>query len=206
MATATATPDGIAPGMFVASLISAVLGTLLPGPGTLYRTPDARLPRPRPCRRGTGRAASKSLAKTATGEVDLDTEVRRLADDALIVSGEAEVHGAPHQVRRDDIEVPGLIVQRHRHFEALLERARPLPALITAVVCPEEANSLGGAVLAARESIITPILIGDPDRIAAAAAGTGGRSLRLRDHRRRRRRSGSAAWPAGWCTRAGRRP
>src|SRR5690606_34953358 len=29
-------PENIAPGMFVASLISAVLGTLLPGPGTLY--------------------------------------------------------------------------------------------------------------------------------------------------------------------------
>ena len=31
------TPERIAPGMFVASLISAVLGTQLPGPGTLYR-------------------------------------------------------------------------------------------------------------------------------------------------------------------------
>lgn len=28
--------ENVAPGMFVASLVSAVLGTLLPGPGTLY--------------------------------------------------------------------------------------------------------------------------------------------------------------------------
>ena len=29
--------ERVAPGMFIASLISAVLGTQLPGPGTLYR-------------------------------------------------------------------------------------------------------------------------------------------------------------------------
>ncbi|NBX09101.1 MAG: enoyl-CoA hydratase, partial [Marivivens sp.] len=29
--------ESVAPGMYIASLISAVLGTCLPGPGTLYR-------------------------------------------------------------------------------------------------------------------------------------------------------------------------
>jgi acyl dehydratase len=32
------TPETIAPSMWVGSLISAVLGNLLPGPGTLYRS------------------------------------------------------------------------------------------------------------------------------------------------------------------------
>ncbi len=162
-------PDGIAPGMFVASLISAVLGTLLPGPGTLYRHQRLDF-------HGRAVAGDELLCrvrvtrKTDTGDVTLATEVRRVADDALILSGEAVVV-APHvKFDRDDVDVPGLIVQRHRHFEALLERAKPLPALVTAVVCPDEANSLGGALLAMREGIITPVLVGDTVAIRAAAA------------------------------------
>ncbi|HEX9859371.1 MAG TPA: bifunctional enoyl-CoA hydratase/phosphate acetyltransferase, partial [Paracoccaceae bacterium] len=73
----------------------------------------------------------------------------------------------------EDLDVPGLVVQQHRHFKALLKRAEPLPALITAVVCPEDANALGGALLAAEHSIITPILIGARAGIEAAAAGIG---------------------------------
>jgi phosphate butyryltransferase len=41
------------------------------------------------------------------------------------------------------------------------------------VVCPEEVNSLGGALLAAAEGIIVPVLVGHPDRIAAAARALG---------------------------------
>jgi phosphate butyryltransferase len=74
---------------------------------------------------------------------------------------------------REGVEVPGLVVQRHRHFEALLERARPLQALPTAVVCPDDANSLGGALLAAKESIITPILVGSEAGIRKAAEEMG---------------------------------
>jgi len=51
--------------------------------------------------------------------------------------------------------------------------AEPLPALPTAVVAPEEANSLGGALLAAEHTIIRPILIGDRAKIVAAGAEIG---------------------------------
>lgn len=160
--------DEVAPGMFIASLISAVLGTMLPGPGTLYRA--QRLTFHMQAHAGDELLSSvKVLAKDADGLVTLETEVRRVTDQALIVSGQAEVMAPTHKYESDDIEIPGLIVQRHRHFEQLLARAKPLPAIVTAVVCPEEVNALGGALLAARESIITPLLIGDPVRIVAAA-------------------------------------
>ncbi len=165
-------PDNVAPGMFVASLISAVLGTLLPGPGTLYLSQSLAFA----ARAHAGEelvARVRVIAKDAARRITLATEVRRLADDTLIVQGNAEVTAPPRKFVAEDIEVPGLIVQRHRHFEALLDRARPLPALPTAVVCPEEANALSGALLALHEGIITPVLVGDPARIAAAAAGIG---------------------------------
>lgn len=162
-------PDLLAPGMFVASLISGVLGTQLPGPGTLYHRQTLEFH----ARAHAGDellCQLRVLEKRSDGRVVLETEVRRLGDAALILSGVAEVQAPVAKFDRADVEVPGLIVQRHRHFEALLERARPLPALPTAVVCPEDAAALGGALLAARESLITPILIGRAAAIRAAAA------------------------------------
>lgn len=161
-------PDEVAPGMFVASLISAVLGTLLPGPGTLYR--QQHLEFVERAYAGDELIASVQVTgKDASGLVTLRTLVQRRSDDAIIVRGEAMVLAPVHKFVAEDIDVPGLVVQRHRHFDALLERARPLPAIVTAVVCPEDGSTLGGALLAARESLITPILIGDPARISAAA-------------------------------------
>jgi phosphate butyryltransferase len=162
-------PERVAPGMFVASLISAVLGMQLPGAGTLYRRQvldfhsRAHAGEELLCR-------VEVLDKTTDGVVRLSTTIRRVADGALVVSGEAEVQAPRDRIERDDVEVPGLIVQRHRHFEALLARARTLPALPTAVVCPDDANALGGALLAAREGLITPILIGRAERILQTAA------------------------------------
>lgn len=161
--------ESVAPGMFVASLVSAVLGTLLPGPGTLYRRQLLEF-HERAHSGDSLRCRVTVTAKEADGSVTLATEIRRDGDGALIVTGEARVLAPRVKYDRDGIDVPGLVVQRHRHFEALLERARPLPALPTAVVCPDEANSLGGALLAARESLIVPILIGNPEAIRAAAA------------------------------------
>lgn len=165
-------PDGIAPGMFVASLLSAVLGSRLPGPGTLYRRQALEFHQQ--VREGDELITRVTvLSKAANGEVTLATEIRRAGDAALVLSGEAVVLAPIFKFDRDDIEVPGLIVQRHRHFDAFLETARPLPALVTAVVCPEETNSLDGALLAMKESIITPILVGHAAAIRAAAAQLG---------------------------------
>jgi len=163
--------ERVAPGMFVASLLSAVLGTQLPGPGTLYRRQvldfHAR------AHAGEEVLVRAEVLSKADGVVRLQTEVRRISDGAIILSGEAEVLAPTEKFDRDNLEIPGLVVQRHRHFELLLDRARPLPALPTAVVCPDEANSLGGALLAAKESIIAPILIGNEAAIRKAAAELG---------------------------------
>jgi phosphate butyryltransferase len=164
--------EAIAPGMFVASLISTVLGMRLPGPGTLYRAQTLEFFD----RAHAGQeliTRVKVLSKQPDGLVALSTEVSRVTDGALIVSGEAKVIAPSVRYVAEDVHLPGLIVQRHRHFEALLERARPLPAIVTAVVCPEEENSLGGAILAMKESIIQPILIGDPAKIHATARALG---------------------------------
>jgi phosphate butyryltransferase len=65
------------------------------------------------------------------------------------------------------------MVARHRHVARLLAACRDLPPLITAVVAPEDANSLTGALAGARNGLITPILIGDAERISDVAEKSG---------------------------------
>lgn len=166
-------PEAFVPGMFLGSLISAVLGTLLPGAGTLYRAQSLVF-------HNHAHAGDEVESRVTVTDrnprdmtVTLATEVRRLRDDALIVSGVAVVEAPRRKLNYSSHDLPGLIVQRHRHFERLLRQAEPLAALVTAVVCPEEPNSLGGALRARAHTLIAPILIGDPDRIAAAAQTLG---------------------------------
>lgn len=157
------------PGMLVASLISAILGNILPGPGTLYRSKSLQFhQRAHAGDEVIGRV--RVLSKDSEDEVTCATEVCRTRDGAVLVQGQAVVQAPQRKYQIDDLEVPGLIVQRHRHFEALVDKARPLPSLVVAVVCPEEEKSLEGALLAAREGIISPILIGNRQRIKEAAS------------------------------------
>lgn len=179
-------PESVAPSMWVASLISGVLGSKLPGPGTLYHAQSLNFV-------GRARAGEtliakvRLIAKEANGHVRFDTWVET-DDGTRIVEGEAIVIAPKDLVHFDANDVPGLTVQRHRHFDSLLELAEPLPAIPTAVVAPEKPDALAGAILAARHTLIEPILIGHPDRIAEAAAEEGVdlaqyRVVEARDHR-----------------------
>ncbi len=166
------TNEAIAPALFVGAMVSAVLGNILPGAGTLYKSQSFEF---------SGRAFAgdellaqvEVLEKRDNREVLMDTRVTRPADGAVILSGQAVVIAPERELSYREIEVPGLVVQRHRHFDALLEKSRPLDPMATAVVAPEDSNSLGGALLATRETIIRPILVGDPEKIAQAAQELG---------------------------------
>ncbi|MFD1508108.1 bifunctional enoyl-CoA hydratase/phosphate acetyltransferase [Lacimonas salitolerans] len=167
------TPEAVAPGMFVGALVSAVIGNLLPGAGTLYRAQSLVF-------HARAHADDELVSRVtvtdkneSTHTVTLATEVRRVSDDALILSGVAEVEAPRHKLSYSSHDLPGLIVQRHRHFEKLLKQAEGLALLITAVVCPEDPNSLGGALLARDHTLITPILVGDAGKIALTAQDMG---------------------------------
>lgn len=165
-------PENVAPSMFVASLISAVLGNLLPGPGTLYRRQVVDFHE----RAHAGDellCTATVLAKNEDGTVEMTIEVSRPADGAAILKGSALVVAPQEKFDRDEVEIPGLIVQRHRHFEALVEKAKALAPLPVAVVCPDDPNSLGGALLAAKEGLIRPLLVGAESAIRAAAEAEG---------------------------------
>lgn len=164
-------PEAVAPSAWVGALISSVLGNRLPGPGTMYESQTLNW---------TGRAhagdvlvAKVTLTEKMDGNrVRFDTSVA-IKGGATILTGEAVVI-APTDLRSYDLHnIPGLRVQSHVHFDRLLEQAEPLPPIATAVVAPEEANSLGGAILGAEHTLIRPILIGSLAKIQAAAEEIG---------------------------------
>lgn len=163
--------EAVAPSMWVAATLSAVLGNKLPGPGTLYRRIDFEF-------LGRAHAGEEIVSRVRLLEKLPDriarfaVEVDR-ADGSPLVRGTADVIAPERPYTLEAADVPGLTVRRHVHFDRLLERAEPLPAIPTAVVAPEEPNSLGGAILAARHTLITPIFIGAREKIAAAAAEIG---------------------------------
>ncbi|MGF1500509.1 MAG: bifunctional enoyl-CoA hydratase/phosphate acetyltransferase [Paracoccaceae bacterium] len=164
-------PEAVAPSIWVGALISAVLGNKLPGPGTLYRSQSFRfLDRAHAGDELTITVRVKE--KRERPVVLFETRVTR-PGGITVVEGEAEVEAPVEKQRIDALDAPGLILERHRHFDALLNRAEPLDPIPTSVIAPEEANALGGAILAARHTIIAPILIGDPEKIAAAAKALG---------------------------------
>ena len=164
-------PEAVAPAMWVGALISSVLGNKLPGPGTVYRSQTLRF-------LGRAMAGDELVIKVRLTEKSGDRLVRFVttvhkADGTLILEGEAEVIAPDFEASFNADDVPGLTVQSHRHFDALLAQAEPLEAIPTAVVAPEEPNSLGGALLAAEHTLIVPILIGDEAKIRSAAAALG---------------------------------
>ena len=161
---------GAAPSMWVGSLFSAVLGNLLPGPGTLYEAQTLRFHD----RAHVGdmlRISVRVTEKREPATVVMDTRVER--DGVVIADGQAEVTAPSVHQELEDSALPMLQLARHGHVARLLAACRVLPPMPTAVVSPEETHALLGALAGARENLITPILIGDEAKIRAIAAENG---------------------------------
>ncbi|MEO1481201.1 MAG: bifunctional enoyl-CoA hydratase/phosphate acetyltransferase [Myxococcota bacterium] len=164
--------EAVAPSMWIGALISSALGNVLPGPGTLYREQHLEF-------LGRARIGDRLSIRVEVTEkrpervVVLDTEVRNAESGAVLARGPATVTAPERKLVFEDIEAPELRVDRHVHFERLFEWCDAMPALRVAVAAPEDENSLGGALLAAKREFIVPILVGDEDKIRKVAAEMG---------------------------------
>ena len=66
-----------------------------------------------------------------------------------------------------------LIREKGRRYKILIERTRDMKPLTTAVVHPVDEPSLMGAIEAAREDLIEPVLVGPEAKIRRAADAAG---------------------------------
>lgn len=162
----------VAPSMWVASLVSAVLGNRLPGPGTLYRSQTLRFG-PRVRVGDMLEARVRCIAKGETPFATFETSIVRQEDNAVVCEGIAEVEAPVERIEMEARVLPSLILDETDHFGRLIAAAAELPPMKTAIVCPDDHNSLAGALLSAKAGLIEPVLVGPADRITAAAAEGG---------------------------------
>ncbi len=160
----------VAHGMWGGALISAVLGTQLPGSGTVYLRQDLQFRRPV----GLGETLTVTVTATAkddsTHRITFDCQCVN-QDGAPVISGTAEVIAPTEKIRYPQVELPTIRFQRDFvHHKQLLDAAKGLEPIVTAVVHPCDVESLLGAVEAARSNLIVPVLVGPEKKIRAVAA------------------------------------
>ena len=161
----------IAHGMWGGGLISAVLGTELPGPGTIYLGQSLRFLRPV----GIGDVITATVTvKEKRAEKHLlllDCRCENQNGD-IVITGDAEVKAPTEKVRRPRVALPDIRLSDHDGYHRLIEAAGTAPVR-TAVAHPCSPAALAAAVEAAEAGLIEPILIGPEARICQAAADAG---------------------------------
>ncbi len=160
-------------GMWSGALISALLGTQFPGPGTIYLEQALRFVRP--VRIGdtltvTATVLSKDDAKKA---VELDCLVTNQKDEKVL-QGVAKVLAPTTKVRLPKIHAPTIqLFDPQARFRELLSLADGMAPMRCAVVHPCDAGSLSGALDATRHGLMIPLLIGPKEKILAVAREAG---------------------------------
>jgi len=160
----------IAHGMWGGALISTILGTRLPGPGTIYL--EQNLHFVKPVRIGDTLTVSATVVAKDDEKkrVTLDCEIRNQKGDK-VVYGNALVIAPTEKVSRPRAHLPTMAMfnlgERQRH---LIDSVKDLAAIPCAVVHPCDADSLQGAVDAAKLGLIIPVLIAPLAKLVAVAA------------------------------------
>ncbi len=159
----------VAQGMWGGGLISAVLGTKLPGPGTIYASQDLAFHAPIEVGDTIVTSVTAREKKAVQNRIVFDCRCVNQSGQAVI-TGVVEVLAPAEKMRRDRMEAPDVQLSRHRRFRDLLARASGLQPVPAAVAYPCDAQSLGAAVEMAELGLVVPVLIGPAAKIRAAAA------------------------------------
>ena len=159
------------PNMWCASLISGLFSMNIPGPGCTLT--DVSLSFHTRIRVGDRiRVKVQVTAKDdATKGITFDCEANNGAGTSIF-TGTARLLAPLTKVRWSTLPVPQLIVNNpYRHYLGMIARATSKPAVNTAIVWPCDEVSLGGAIQAAKDKLIVPVLVGSESIIRSVAAG-----------------------------------
>ncbi|CAN5338625.1 bifunctional enoyl-CoA hydratase/phosphate acetyltransferase [soil metagenome] len=158
----------VAHGMWTGALVSAVLGTRLPGPGTIYLGQDLRFRKPV--------APGDTITVTVTVQekrpekriVLLDTRcTNQRGEDVL--TGTATVIAPGHSIVWPRAQLPEISLRRHDRYDSFVKDARALPMIRVAIVHPCSPEAILAAVEIRDEGLLEPLLIGPEAKIRAAA-------------------------------------
>ncbi|WP_232418001.1 bifunctional enoyl-CoA hydratase/phosphate acetyltransferase [Methyloversatilis thermotolerans] len=163
----------IAHGMWSGALISTLLGTRFPGPGTIYV--EQVLHFSRPVRIGDTLAVSVTVTRKDEAKklVELDCQVVNQRGERVL-HGIARVLAPVRKLRIEHVRAPRIqLFDPEARFRELLALGQGIAPVRCAVVHPCDGGSLQGALDAARHGLIVPLLIGPEARIRRAAEEAG---------------------------------
>lgn len=145
--------------MWTAALISAVLGTKLPGPGTIYLGQELKFLKP--VAPGDTVTATVSVREKRPEKriVLLDTVCTNQGGDKVLV-GTATVIAPDHTIERPRTRLPDVSLRRHDRYEAFVKEARRQPAIRAAIVHPCSPEAILAAVEVRDLGLLEPVLIG----------------------------------------------
>ncbi|MDP3650584.1 MAG: bifunctional enoyl-CoA hydratase/phosphate acetyltransferase [Rhodoferax sp.] len=163
----------IAHGMWGGALISALLGTQFPGPGTIYLEQVLHFTKPVHIGDTLTVTATVVGKDEAQKSIELDCQVLN-QKGARVLHGTARVLAPTQKVRLPKVQAPLIqLFDPEARFKELLARSAGMPAVRCAVVHPCDAESLTGAMDAARHGLIIPVLIGPELRLRHLAQEAG---------------------------------
>jgi phosphotransacetylase/acyl dehydratase len=173
-AAATRFQGVIAHGMWGGALISAVLGTRLPGPGTVYLGQTLRFLAPVRLGDRLSIRIEVKAKDAATRRVTLACSCRNQAGQ-LAIEGEAEVIAPDERIEYRRTALPEIRLQTNGSdgLQRLLAHVAPLPPVRVAVVHPCDEPSLRAALDARDAGLIVPVLVAPQARLEAVAAAHG---------------------------------
>ena len=159
----------IAHGMWGGALISALLGTVFPGPGTIYL--EQALHFSKPVRLGDTLTVTVTVIARQDDKkcLDLDCQVLNQKGQRVLY-GLARVMAPTQKVRRPRYDAPHIqLFDPQARLRALLARGDGLSAIRCGIVHPCDADSLRGAMESARHGLIAPVLIGPEAKLREIA-------------------------------------
>lgn len=154
-------------GMWTGSLISTLLGTVLPGPGTIYLEQELHFKHPV----RLDDTLTLTVVVQEKGEHNrvllACTGVNQKGD--VVIDGLAKVIAPTEKKRIKKTEIPQIDIHTHDHFNKIIESCNTLEPMNTAIVHPVTANVLEAVADSVQAGLIAPVLIGPQDKINSAA-------------------------------------
>ena len=160
----------MAHGMWSGSLISTVLATQFPGPGTILIDESLHFARPV--------TLGDTITITLTAKQKFDHNKHVILDcvgtnqeNMQVLRGTAEVLAPTEKISHlQEFQRPSVSIDnKHERFQQMLSLVRGMEPIPTAVAHPCDKESLKGPVIAFHEGIIEPILVGPESKIRAVA-------------------------------------
>jgi len=158
----------VAHGMWTAALVSAVLGTQMPGPGTIYLGQDLRFLRP-VTPGDTITATVRVTEKRAEKRIVLLETLCTNQQGEKVLSGTATVMAPAAKISWPRMPVPEVMLRHHERHDRFMRDAATRPPMLVAVVHPCSAEAIKGALEARAAGLAEVVLIGPEQKIRAAA-------------------------------------